>query len=197
VWASENISDGEVVNINQIDIPIQKGEKVEIKIRSISEAGQPTNPLKSDWSTSVVIPFPANLQGSNQVATILTGAASEETTIKLEETLASTGVITHMDDSVPNPNTGSGTYFKHQAPYIEITQQTKNSQNLLASENTTDLQSYINNLPDIMYVPVLNTYSSTVGLPGAPAGTYAFTLSRIINELIRCTSSNFSLFSTL
>jgi hypothetical protein len=29
------------VNINQIDIPIQKGERVEIKARSISEAGYP------------------------------------------------------------------------------------------------------------------------------------------------------------
>lgn len=191
IWAEENISDGEQVNVNQIDIPIQKGEKVEIKIRSISEAGQPTNPLKSDWSTSIIVPFPANLQGSNQVATILTGAASEETTIKLEETLAATGVITHMNDSVPNPNAGSGTYFKHQAPFIEVTQQTKNVQNTLVSENTTDLQTYINTLPESLYVAVNNTYN----LPnGGDAGTYAFTLSRILNELIRCTSTNFSLF---
>lgn len=191
IWDEENISDGEIVNINQIDIPIQKGEKVELKIRSISEAGQPTNPLKSDWSPSVIVEFPANLQGSNQVATILTGAAAEETTIKLEETLAATGVTTHMDDSVPNPNSGSGTYFKHQAPFIEVTQQTKNAQNTLVSENTTDLQSFVNNLPSNLYVAVNNTYNrGTYG-----AGTYAFTLERIINELIRCTSSNFSLFN--
>jgi hypothetical protein len=49
VWDEENISNGEQVNINQVDIPIQKGEKVELKIRSISEAGWPNNPLKSVW----------------------------------------------------------------------------------------------------------------------------------------------------
>ena len=48
VWVSENISDGEAVNINQVNIPITKGEKVQLKIRSISEAGWPVNPLKSN-----------------------------------------------------------------------------------------------------------------------------------------------------
>ena len=47
-WKIENVADGSEININQIDIPITKGEKVEIKIRSISEAGYPDNPLKSD-----------------------------------------------------------------------------------------------------------------------------------------------------
>ena len=47
IWKDEQSADGDVININQIDIPIRYGEKVEIKARSISEAGYPRNPAKS------------------------------------------------------------------------------------------------------------------------------------------------------
>ena len=59
VW-NDVKADGSQVAINQIDIPIRSGEKVELKVRSISEAGYPYNPLKSEWSNSVIISFPDN-----------------------------------------------------------------------------------------------------------------------------------------
>jgi hypothetical protein len=61
VWQIEDVSDANTVNINQLDIPITKGEKVEIQVQSISEAGWPTNPLTSDWSTSAIVDFPPDL----------------------------------------------------------------------------------------------------------------------------------------
>jgi len=151
-WQDENVADGETVNINQIDIPIQKGEKVQFKIRSISEAGWPSNPLKSNWSETLIVEFPSNLQGSDQIVNILADSAAEETTIKLDETLASAGVYTHLNDSVPNPNSGTGTYFKHQAEFIAYDQQTKDINNKVTKENTVDLQSVIQNFPPNSYV---------------------------------------------
>ena len=56
-WEKVNTADPEQVNINQLDLPIQNGEKIEIQIKSISEAGFPTNPMESDWSDSVIIAF--------------------------------------------------------------------------------------------------------------------------------------------
>ena len=56
-WEKVNTSDPEQVNINQLDLPIQHGEKIEIQIKSISEAGFPSNPMESDWSSSVTISF--------------------------------------------------------------------------------------------------------------------------------------------
>ena len=56
-WEKVNTADPEQININQIDLPIQNGEQIEIQIKSISEAGFPTNPMESDWSESVVIAF--------------------------------------------------------------------------------------------------------------------------------------------
>ena len=53
-----DVNDPDIVNINQVDIPITPNEKVEIRIASVSEAGFPYNPLKSDYSTSVTVDFP-------------------------------------------------------------------------------------------------------------------------------------------
>lgn len=56
-WEKINTADPDQININQLDLPIQNGEQIEIQIKSISEAGFPTNPMESDWSESVIIAF--------------------------------------------------------------------------------------------------------------------------------------------
>lgn len=57
VWESVNIDAAETIKINQLDIPINPGEQLEIQVKSVSEAGWPSNPLESDWSESVTIAF--------------------------------------------------------------------------------------------------------------------------------------------
>ena len=57
IWDKVNTADPEQINMNQLDLPIQNGEQIEIQIKSISEAGFPTNPMESDWSDSVIISF--------------------------------------------------------------------------------------------------------------------------------------------
>ena len=181
VWTNPSISDGNEVNINQVDIPIQKGEKVQIKIRSISEAGWPHNPLKSEWSSITTIDFPANLESSDQIANILTGAQSEETAIKLEETLASVGVITHLSDNIPNPNQGDGTYFKHQTSNLAFNKKHKNLEGVVDSESTVDLQSYLDNAATNIYVSVTSN-----------GVTYNTTLAKIIQVLVNSSSGTFN-----
>jgi hypothetical protein len=180
IWTNPSISDGNEVNINLIDIAIQKGEKVQIKIRSISEAGWPHNPLKSEWSSLVTIDFPANLESSDQIANILTGAQSEETAIKLEETLASTGVISHLSDNIPNPNQGAGIYFKHQCNNIALNKKEKNVVGTILQERTMDLQSYIDTLPDNTYIEVKDQTNKT----------YTTSLAKVVQEMLRAIDTN-------
>lgn len=178
-WETENISDGEVNNINQVDIPIQKGEKVEIKIRSISEAGWPLNPLKSEWSNSVIVEFPPNLETSNQITNILSDAAVEEETIKLQETMAAAGIDTHVADSVPNPASGTGTYFKHQAVNLAYDLKEKNESNVIVEVRTTDIQTQLENLP-------LNTYVTITRPPGSDSGAPQITgsLQKLLQAIV-------------
>ena len=56
-WADIDTADPEEVNINQLDIPIQRGEQVEIQVKSVSEAGWPSNPMESDWSDPITVAF--------------------------------------------------------------------------------------------------------------------------------------------
>ncbi len=113
VWKNESTADGTTININQIDIPIRSGEKVEIKVRSISEAGYPYNPVKSDWSASVIISFPENLTSDDSVTTILETVKSDMTAVVLQQTMSAAGVYTHLADA--------NSTYKHVAKNISYT----------------------------------------------------------------------------
>lgn len=117
-WKVENVADSTEVNINQIDISIQRGERVEIKVRSISEAGYPTNPLKSAWSNSVIVSFPSNLSSTNEIAELIQDVNDDALTISITNTLSTNGVTSHLDDTIPNTNSVNGLYYKHIAANI-------------------------------------------------------------------------------
>lgn len=119
-WVAGNTSKGDEVNINQVDIPITKGEKVEFMIRSVSEAGYPYCPLKSSWSNKVIMDFPSNLMTASDIDNLITDINDENTSITVESILDTKGVNTHLNDTVSNSNSTSGFYFKHQAKNIAV-----------------------------------------------------------------------------
>ena len=179
-WVVENIADGETININQVDIPIQKGEKVQFKVRSISEAGWPLNPLKSDWSEAIIIDFPANLEPTNQMVNILRDATTEEENIRLIETMEAAGVNVHIDDSVPNPNSGSGTFFKHRAQYLAIDVPVKTENGDVVSQTTIDMQGLVDDLNNKVYV----TLSRPSGVSGEYLSQVTVTLQTLFQRIV-------------
>lgn len=90
-WANEDVNDPDSVNINQVDIPISPNEKVEIRVASVSEAGYPTNPMKSDFSQSVTITFPTELIPTDEV-TLLKETQMELNKVEVIEELNSKGL---------------------------------------------------------------------------------------------------------
>lgn len=154
-WKIENVADGSEVNINQIDIPITKGEKVQIKVRSISEAGYPQNPLKSEWSDSIIVEFPGNLNTSNEIADLVEEINDDALQIAINNTLDSIGVTTHLDDTIPNVNSVNGIYFKHicdNIAYEDIDSDAGTTTTISLQEKLNDvearlklLENYINN----------------------------------------------------
>jgi hypothetical protein len=117
-WQARSISDSDVIKINQVDIPITKGEKVEFKVRSISEAGYPYNPLKSDWSNAVIIEFPSNLSTDSEISNLIKDINDEKTTITIDNRLDATGLTQHISDAQANINSVTNEYFKHKAENI-------------------------------------------------------------------------------
>lgn len=132
-WTSENPADGSQININQIDIPIRSGEKVEIKARSISEAGYPYNPLKSDWSNSIIMSFPDNLTSDDTVTTMLDTVKNDMTAVVLQETMSAAGVYTHLADS--------NSTYKHTASNIAYTDSTTDSSTNLTTLTEMSVQN--------------------------------------------------------
>lgn len=149
IWETENVADGTQVNINQIDIPIQRGEKVQIKVRSISEAGYPTNCLKSEWSDTIIMEFPDNLSTTNEIADLIQQINDDALQITINNTLNSVGVTAHLSDSVPNTNSVNGMYFYHKAgniAYENKDEQNNTIQSISVQDKIDSLQNKFRNV---------------------------------------------------
>lgn len=164
VWKEENVGDGNIININQIDIPINDGEKVEIKVRSISEAGYPNCPIKSDWSKSVIVSFPSNLSTTNQLTNLLQDAKSDVISIQLDDVLKSAGYYNHISDETTSPSDNTFTYHHNSENIYFVNEKIENNNrttNTISVSNMlkeiinsingikTDINSMQNNISDL------------------------------------------------
>ena len=111
IWKQQDLNNGDEVNINQLDIPISVNEGVEIRVKSISEAGYPSNPLQSDWSEIMTVNFPDDLDISKEVTDIFKETESESVKIDLINELIEKGVYEHVNDQFSQNNT----LWKHQS----------------------------------------------------------------------------------
>ena len=113
-WEKVNTADPDQININQLDLPIQNGEQIEIQIKSISEAGFPTNPMESDWSEPVIIAFGdfPELQGDDISEIIAQNRVDASVANVIESITGNT--YTHMSSSFYT----NDKYFAHNAESI-------------------------------------------------------------------------------
>jgi hypothetical protein len=139
VWSPEFTSDSNVQNINQLDIPITKGEKVEIQIASISEAGWPDNPLTSEYSESVTISFPDDLS-VNGVSNLLAQNNEDKAVVKVQASLDAQGLPTHLSQQF---TTGDITYY-HDSSGIASGFYTSSGLVISLFDKITDLQNQLN-----------------------------------------------------
>lgn len=100
-WQIEDVESADTPNINQIDLSIQANEKIEIRIKSISEVGWPESPTESDWSEILTVEFPDDLNNVlNENDFILKAATSEELKIKMNQELSAKGLDDHLSDTI-------------------------------------------------------------------------------------------------
>ena len=145
-WKPIDINDSDEVNINQLDIPITKGEKVEIQVKSISEAGFPGNPLESEWSEPIIIEFPEEFTADSPVDNILKKNSSDESQLVVDQTLSSKGITNHVSDSF----TTNGATFLHTANSIASGFVTDEQAPISLYQKLAEMQTTINQLLDII-----------------------------------------------
>lgn len=114
-WEIEDIENADTPNINQIDIPITANEKVELRVKSISEVGWPESPVESDWSDLLIVEFPDDLNNVlNDNDFILKEASKEDLKVSMDTELSARGLDEHLSEtSVINNKT-----FHHSAEKI-------------------------------------------------------------------------------
>lgn len=113
-WVDEDVADADAVNSNQLDIPIRKGESVEVRIKAISEAGWPDNPVESEWSEPVLIDFPTNIESQEEASVLAQQVFAEETRISFQDELNSKGLDLHLGTAF----TTRDKYYAHRAEDI-------------------------------------------------------------------------------
>ena len=99
-WENEDLKNPDIVNFNQIEIPITKSEIVEIRIRSISEAGWPDNLLLSDWSNIIKVSFDSNIINMENTENIYYDILIDTTIVELKKYLNELGIDTHLMSNV-------------------------------------------------------------------------------------------------
>lgn len=83
-WAVDDVENAEAVNINQIDLPIQQGEGIEFRVKSLSEAGWPVTPLESSWSNIIRVDFPAEFESKPNPNSIVEQAKKDSVKVELQ-----------------------------------------------------------------------------------------------------------------
>lgn len=96
-WESPILESADDVNINQVAIPINEGESVEIRVRAISEAGYPISPMKADWSNILRVDFPNSLTEA-ALSTIVAKNEQDLATSEFNNILFNSGVLTHIQN---------------------------------------------------------------------------------------------------
>ena len=100
-WEAQDITNAEVPNINQLDLSIQANEKIEFRIKSISEVGWPESPVESDWSDILSVDFPDDLNNVlNENNYIMTEANKEDLKNSLQGELTAKGLDEHLSDTI-------------------------------------------------------------------------------------------------
>jgi hypothetical protein len=114
-WQIEDVENADTPNINQLDVAINVGEKVEIRVKSVSEVGWPESPVESDWSEILTVQFPDDLNNVlNDNDFILKEASKEELKVSMQTELTARGLDEHLSEtSVINNKT-----FHHSADKI-------------------------------------------------------------------------------
>lgn len=145
-WKEIDTADSQEVNINQVDIPITKGEAVEIQVRSVSEAGYPANPAMSEWSDVIRITFPEELSVSSPAESIVSQNTRDSAQMLINNTLVTRGIISHIADSFSaNQQT-----FTHTAHSLFSGFRSADQQPIDLFTKLNEMQSTINNLLELV-----------------------------------------------
>lgn len=141
-----------IIKWNQVDIPIQQGEDVIIRMRYKLNIGQPFMTVYTPWSDEKTVVFPAEYKEDVDLTDILTQNNNDTVTASFSSTLINDGYSEHIQDKIVSSdqvfyhmpesiysgfNTGENKMISLKDKLYDINNQIENWRTVLDSEANT------------------------------------------------------------
>lgn len=119
LWSTENVANGDEINVNQLSLPILPKTQLQIRIKSVSEVGFPDTLITSDWSETITIAFPTNLTPTASRQDQITRQAElDNVRLTVQQDLNNQGADKHLAQGFVS----NDQYFGHSTDNIAFTQ---------------------------------------------------------------------------
>lgn len=163
-----------IVKWNQIDIPIQQGEDVIIRLRYKLNVGQPFMNIYTPWSDEKTVIFPSEYKEDVDLTDILTQNNDDTITSAFSKTLIDDGYAEHVQDKVVTSdqkffhmpesiysgfNTGENKMISLKDKLNSINNEIETWKTLVDAESNSKYEVYLNydNTSMLLSSNVLNT----------------------------------------
>lgn len=164
-----------VIKWNQVDIPIQQGEDVVVRVRAIYNIGQPFVNIYSPWSDETTFEFPSNLTVNSDIVDILATNKDDAISAKFSKKLIEDGYEDHVNNKVTD---NAVTYF-HQPENIASGFYTAEQKIISLKDKMYDMSTSLDNVNSMIgdiksqsYTVTLSDSTSTINLKEGTLSTF-------------------------
>lgn len=177
-----------VIKWNQIDIPINQGEDVVIRVRYKLNIGQPFINLYTPWSSEITVQFPVEYTETNEITSILDTNNEDVNNSKFLRTLIKDGYSDHVNNKIVD----NSQVFYHMPENIYSGFNT--SENRMISlkdklismnKDLTEYKTAINNELGMKYAVYVEWDNSSLEMSNLTTNNI------VINELVNGTTDTF------
>jgi hypothetical protein len=135
-------------SFNQIDIPINAGEIVNIRVRVQYEDGYPFFETLSPWSEPISIAFPTEFETSKPLLTIIEENISDADKYRFIGAMEEYNVIEHVRDEVV---TEEGATFFHKCEHVTSGFYTSERRDIPLRDKLQEMDALLNTLENEIY----------------------------------------------
>lgn len=177
-----------VIKWNQIDIPINQGEDVIVRIRYKLNVGQPFINLYTPWSNEITVEFPVEYTETNEITSILDTNTEDNRNAQFMKTLVNDGYEEHITNKIVD----NSQVFYHMPENIYSGFNTPENKMVSLKDKLTEMnnditeyKATVNNEIFSKYAVYLEWDNSTLELSNSTSNNI------VINELINGTTDTF------
>lgn len=147
-------SSANIIKWNQLDIPINQGEDVIVKIRYKYCIGQPFINLYSPWSDEYTVAFPQEFLENNEIVDILNQNKNDEIDARFNSTLINNGYQEHINNKIID----NSQVFYHMPENIYSGFNTAENKLLSLKDKLISLDNDVNKYTDIIENELNSSY---------------------------------------